>query len=627
MKPTYAELRAELEQMKQQEAALLAEEYRALVENSPDIIDRFDKESRHLYTNPAGLRLLGLPTDQVVGRTIRETGLPDPYAGLWEDRIRRVFATGEPLTICDFFPTPEGTGYFESRCAPEFGPDGSVRSVLVVTRDISERKRAEEGLRNSEANIKALFNGSSDGIMLLDTHEAVVNANDAICKRLGTTPERLVGRNVFHLMSPDVARLRRSQYQHVLRTGEPRRFEDEREGRIVENHIYPTMGPSGEVTGVAVFARDITEQKKAAEAGRQAELQIGNIVASLPQAMVYSCRVTADGYRKFEYVSGAVQELHGCTAEEAVADASRVYSAFLDEDVAAIRDSEKQAITEEREFQGVMRLKTPDGAPRWVYAASRPRRQKDGAIVYDGIEMDITAFKLAELALENAREELEHKVKERTSRLRSLASELRHAEQKERRRIAHVLHEDVQQHLVAVKYKAHELKERHGDGSVAQMADWMLEEMDRIIELTRDLTTRLSPPVLHELGLVPALEWLAGDMRKKFDLAVDIKGNRSLRLASEECRMFAFDAVRELLMNVTKHAGVKTAHIRIKPAGKHRIALEVRDKGSGFDPAKGASNKFGLFSIRERAAALGVHIEVTSGAGKGTCVVLTLPVL
>jgi signal transduction histidine kinase len=117
-------------------------------------------------------------------------------------------------------------------------------------------------------------------------------------------------------------------------------------------------------------------------------------------------------------------------------------------------------------------------------------------------------------------------------------------------------------------------------------------------------------------------------MRDKFGLVVDHKADTTHDFLNDDLRAFAFTAVRELLMNVTKHAGVKAASICVHTHGADRIAIEVRDKGKGFDAKANSSGgqKFGLFSIQERAESLGGRLDVVSRPGGGTCVTLTLPI-
>jgi PAS domain S-box-containing protein len=119
------------------------EKFRALAENSPDIIDRYNTEMRHIYLNPAGLRLYGKPARSVIGKTIEETGLDEPYCRLWRERIQRVFETGQNLEVEDYFPTSDGLKFYQSLCVPEFGADGAIANVLVISRDLTERRRAE----------------------------------------------------------------------------------------------------------------------------------------------------------------------------------------------------------------------------------------------------------------------------------------------------------------------------------------------------------------------------------------------------------------------------------------------------------------------------------------------------
>ncbi len=125
------------------------EKFRALAENSPDVIDRFDRELKHIYVNPAGLRLHRKAASAIIGKTIEETGVAEPYSSLWKERIQKVFATGQPIQVEDYFPTAAGLEFFQSHCVPEFAADGSVANVLVVSRNLTGRKRAEEELRQA----------------------------------------------------------------------------------------------------------------------------------------------------------------------------------------------------------------------------------------------------------------------------------------------------------------------------------------------------------------------------------------------------------------------------------------------------------------------------------------------
>jgi len=130
------------------------EQYRALAENSPDIVARFDRQMRHLYVNAHSEQVTGLPADRVVGKTNRELGMPQEIFSLLEKNLSSVFATGKPVTIEYQYTGTAGTGYYETRLIAEFATNGAVQSVLSVTRDITAHKQMEEALRKAHAELE-----------------------------------------------------------------------------------------------------------------------------------------------------------------------------------------------------------------------------------------------------------------------------------------------------------------------------------------------------------------------------------------------------------------------------------------------------------------------------------------
>ena len=241
--------------------------------------------------------------------------------------------------------------------------------------------------------------------------------------------------------------------------------------------------------------------------------------------------------------------------------------------------------------------------------------------------VDITRRKQLEQALQKANEGLEQKVKDRTARLRQLTEELTKIEHQERRRIAHILHDDLQQHLCAMKFFSNDVKEKSSDQTVIALADRLLNELDYSINITRTLSTDLFPPVLNHMGFTESVEWIANDMKNRLGLRVKVCADKHIQFSSDEMRMFAFEAVRELLLNVVKHSTVKTAELHLRSIKGGLARIEVRDKGVGFSlhQHKEAENHLGLFRIQERAESFGCRCEIASQPNKGTCVTLILP--
>jgi signal transduction histidine kinase/ActR/RegA family two-component response regulator len=240
----------------------------------------------------------------------------------------------------------------------------------------------------------------------------------------------------------------------------------------------------------------------------------------------------------------------------------------------------------------------------------------------------------AEEALRQLNEDLERQVAERTAlaeeraaRLRALAAELAQTEQRERRRLAKLLHDHLQQNLIAAKLQAN-LLERHQSaadiGKTAQLIDELLREA---IETSRTLTVELSPALLHDSGLTAGLEWLVRSFNDKHGLQVDLRIARGADSANEDVSVFVFEAVREMLFNVVKHAGVDRASVALEIEG-NSMQVSVDDQGRGFttdDKPLFNLAGFGLFGIQQRIESLGGTFSLFTAPGEGTRVHMRAP--
>ncbi len=254
-----------------------------------------------------------------------------------------------------------------------------------------------------------------------------------------------------------------------------------------------------------------------------------------------------------------------------------------------------------------------------------------------GIGVDLRERRAAEAALRSARDELEGRVAERTDtlqrqrqQLRRLARELASAEHRERKRLAAVLHDDLQQHLVALRMRLALARQRSRPNRFAATVDEAIELVDGAIASSRSLTYELRPPVLYEDGLVPAIRWLAGEMAQRHGLCVQVEATPLRTRLDEDLRAMLFQAVRELLFNVVKHAGSREATVTVGLA-ERRLTLRVEDAGHGFpkesaEPKPRSEGGLGLFSLRERLESIGGTMDLRSTPGRGTSVTLELPV-
>jgi len=224
--------------------------------------------------------------------------------------------------------------------------------------------------------------------------------------------------------------------------------------------------------------------------------------------------------------------------------------------------------------------------------------------------------------------ELNLALERRAEQLRAMASELTLAEQRERRRLAQVLHDHLQQLLVAAKIKIGILRRRRGDAELGQSLLQIDELLSESIRSSRSLTVDLSPPILYDAGLRPAFEWLARQMRDKYGLVVELTTSGELPPLGEDTRILVFQAVRELLFNVVKHAGVPRALLSLE-VNADGVQVVVADAGVGFDPAtlnaEPSMGGLGLFSVRERLEVLGGRLVIDTSPGQGTRAVVCVP--
>lgn len=228
-----------------------------------------------------------------------------------------------------------------------------------------------------------------------------------------------------------------------------------------------------------------------------------------------------------------------------------------------------------------------------------------------------------------ARRDAEAQVQDYQRRLRDLAAELTLAEERQRRELAADLHDHLGQALAMLRLKLMRLK---GDAVFCGLdtdLDAMQTLLGQAIRYTRTLTFEISPPVLHELGLAPALEWLAEHLDGKQGLAVKLHAEVPVDPLPETMRVLLFKSVRELLTNVVKHANARTAEVRTA-LESGALVISVGDDGVGFEPEthlhpQGVAGTFGLFSILERVRALGGRLEIDSAPGTGARVRLVVP--
>jgi signal transduction histidine kinase len=279
-----------------------------------------------------------------------------------------------------------------------------------------------------------------------------------------------------------------------------------------------------------------------------------------------------------------------------------------------------------------------DRTNRTYDIVATPLKQPDGSTCKLEILRDITERKHAEQKLKGLNESLEQRVSERTEalekragQLRHLAAELTQTEQRERRRLAQILHDHFQQILWGAKLKLGALKRRPLEQTVlAERIDSVVGVLDQAVQASKSLTVELYPPILRSSGLTPALEWLASSMQEQHGLHIELEIEPEVDAVAGDVRDVLFQAVRELLFNVIKHANVNRATVGASRLKGNKIQIVVADQGVGLDTSRAlhigaGAGGFGLFTVRERLELLGGQLSIKSDSGRGTRVTVIAP--
>lgn len=234
-------------------------------------------------------------------------------------------------------------------------------------------------------------------------------------------------------------------------------------------------------------------------------------------------------------------------------------------------------------------------------------------------------LRLREQELEKAAAHLEERVRERTRQVRDLSTELTLAEQRERDRIAQILHDDIQQLLVSMQMRLNRFAERETvpPGAIQNL----LKDLTRTMEISRDLTTDLSPPVLSGRSFIDALHWLHSFMDVRYQLNVRVEFEEGLPPLPKQLQVMLFQIVRELLFNVVKHAQTSEAIVSMRQTNGI-LSICVEDHGKGFrvsETAPASKGSYGTSQIRKQLALLDGSLTIDSAPGKGSRATVQIP--
>jgi PAS domain S-box-containing protein len=610
--------------------------YRQLVQSSPDAII-VHRNGDFLYANAAALALYGAAALwQLKERNLLDLVHQDDRDMVLE-RMRQL-ERGERVPLKEMrVITLDGREIHVEAYASRvtYGKD---KAIQVIIRDITDRKQVEESLRKSETSLKRAQQISHLGSWELDLVENRLTWSDEVYRIFGLQPQEFGATYEAFLegVHPDDRAAVDAAYSGSVRDGLDSYEIEHRvvrkgtgEIRHVQEKCQHVRDAQGRIVQSLGMVLDITERKAAQEALVESEHRYRGIVETAEEGIA-----THEPDGTITYVNQRMAIMLSYSREEIIGMSSLDF----------VEDKEKESVIRAREsvkdqgsFSKEWRLRRKDGSTLWTLSNVSPRRDGTGNFIgYLAMHTDITEVKRAEEELRQLNANLERVVEERTAdatllatQLRELASELTLAEQRERQRIAKVLHDHIQQLLVAAKLQAAALVSRQQNEDLKSSVRLVSDLIDETISASRNLTADLIPPVLYDAGFGPALQWLARNFLDKHGLQVDVRFSPTGEPQSHDVRVFMFDAVREVLFNVVKHADVNVAHVDCFRGSDGRVQVVVRDEGKGFDPVRlqtrETSQGFGLFSIQQRLKHIGGRLEADSTPGQGTRITIVGP--
>jgi PAS domain S-box-containing protein len=613
-----------------------------------------DRAGRQISGNRAAQTLLQLPpgaelaragnwAEQLAHVRARHRGV----AVAWEELpIAQVAATGEAVFEypLDLAFADGGVRSLVGNVTPVLGAAGTTEGAIAVFLDVTDQRQAQDRLRESEERYRALFNAMTEGFAL---HEIVtddagapvdyrfLDVNPAFERLTGLKRADVLGRCVREVL-PTIESVWIETYGAVALTGEPARLES---FAAPLNRWYEVVAYQPAPRQFAAILADVTARKQAEAALRDSERRYRAIGESIP----FGVWVCAPDGRNI-YASESFLKLVGITQEQC---SSFGWGDVLHPDDAAHTISAwKECVRTGGTWDVQHRFRGVDGEWHPILARGVPVRDDSGQITcWAGINLDISQLKQAEAALERAKAELEQRVAVRTAELsravarlsiqseelHALASELTLTEQRERVRLAEVIHDGLQQLIVAAKLRVG-LLGRDADPRLREGCQDIGRLLDEAAANARSLTADLSPPILRTGGLFGGLQWLTRWSQEKHHVAVRLTSSATpLPPLPEDVTVLLFQSVRELLFNAVKYAEVAEAAVTLAWAPPD-LTLTVADTGVGFDPTTlrgegGTGGGFGLARIRHRLELLGGCMHIASAPGQGTRVTLAVRVL
>lgn len=503
------------------------------------------------------------------------------------------------------------------------GTLAAMFAAFLLFVQIGQQHHARQAVVRLEARVRDIVDTTMDAIITVDEDQRIVLFNTAAESIFRWRRDAILGQPLEKLIP---APLRDAHRAHVKRFGDTgttmRHF-----GRQTvlaalraDGEEFPVEASISQHTEdgrkyFTVILRDVTERLRTESLLARSEARLQGILDSAMDAIV-----TADADQRIVLFNAAAETLFGCTRAAAI---GAPLTDFMPTHARMLHAEHVRRFGEDgtvsRRMGGVRTVTgcRRDNGQEFPLDASISQLTEQGRKFYTAILRDVSARVQAEAALRQSKEELQHL---------SAAADV--AREQEKNRIARELHDDLGQALTMLQMDVAWCREKMpaGEAALAQRLDRMATLLGVTVAATRRIAADLRPLLLDDLGLVPAVEWLADNFRQRAGIPCELAVSNPGMHVPESHSTAVFRVVQEALTNIAKHADAARVEVAID-LNSTAIAVSIRDDGKGFDgdrPRKAGS--FGLLGLRERAYLLGGDATIISQPGTGTVIEVLLPI-
>lgn len=571
------------------------------------------------YWNNAAVRMFGYTAEEMIGSSISRllTANSDDLE-LFESVKTRLLQEGSFTEIFSLFKADGSTIAVEVKQSLMRNEHGQPTNIICLSRDISHRIEAERHLKESEANLQAIFQSTSQSFMLMDSEYRILTFNkngyELIRKLYGK--ELRVGGKLTEFFLPGRAEIFNDYIQKV-KAGEVVRFEQKYDfPNEKEVYLELTFSPvitDGQFRGIILCGEDKTDIITSKHKLIKSESKYKALVES---SMDLIWTIDAEG--KICFVNNAVRTMLGYEVEEVI---GKHYISFVpSEDRERVLTDMRDALS-----YGVPQLNYPNRA---LHKEGRVLDLITHAIIHFEEDGDkLHGYITATSRDITERMKAERSLSEKNTQLKMLSSYLQTIREDERGHIAREIHDELGQQLTGIKmdlswvYK----KLEPSDTEIKVKLSGLIELVNETVKTIRRISSDLRPPILDSLGLLAAIEWQCQELERRSGISCVLVKNVDDLIIPDEIAMGVFRIIQEAFTNISRHS--QATEVGVEVAGSPiRWRITISDNGVGFAKSlRGDIKTLGLIGMQERASMIGGTIRIDSHPGKGTELHLEFP--